>query len=330
MQLPVPTAPQAPANAEAEAEPVPETEPRLQPLRPPGPHRIRVGTAGWEHPALLACGRFYPADCRSSTDRLRHYASRFSVLELTSTEDEWPSAEAVQAWADATPADFVFNLRVFRLFSGRPTAVDALPMTVRAALGAFTHHTVQPDELPPAVHDLMWESFLQALQPLQAAGKLGALQWRWPAGFAATAPARARLDDWRARLSEHLVAVAFDDPSWFHPAQAGATLEFQKERGLVNVVEDGRLQGVHATAAHWEVTNPHLALVRLPGRLGPGVDEDDPPHPDLSDAELENLAMNVRSLSQRVLNTHVVFDDASQDRAQRHAERLVRLLGQGR
>lgn len=325
MQLPAPTAQQPP-----EAGPAPETEPRLQPLRPPGPHRIRVGTAGWEHPSLLACGRFYPADCRSSTERLQHYASRFALVEVTSTEDEWPSPEVVQAWADATPADFVFNLRVFRVFSGRSIPVDALPMTVRAALGAFTHHTVQPDDLPPAVHELMWESFLQALQPLQAAGKLGALQWRWPVGFAAAAPARVLLDDWRARLTDHLLAVAFDDPSWFHPGQADATLEFQKERGLVNVVEDGRLQGVHATAAHWEVTNPHLALVRLPGPPGAGAGADDHHHPDLSDAELENLAMNVRSLSQRVLNTHVVFDDAVQDRAQRHADRLMRLLGLGR
>ena len=30
----------------------------------------------------------------------------------------------------------------------------------------------EPDDLPPAVHELMWESFLQALQPLQAGSAL--------------------------------------------------------------------------------------------------------------------------------------------------------------
>lgn len=318
MQFPAPAAPTLP---ETTLPPIAEPEPRLQPLRPPGPHRILVGTSGWQHPSLIACGRFYPPGCRSAADRLRHYGSRFSLLELDDTHLHWPQADEMQALADAAPAGLVINVRAFGLCCGHPTAVDALPMTLRAALGAFTQRDVQPGDLSPALQDLLWDSFMQALQPLQAAGLLGALHLRMAPGFVAGADSRARLDEVRARLMDRTIALQFDDPGWLHPAEALTTLEFEKERGLVNVVVDGRRHGIHGAAAHWEVTHPQLAVVRVVGQ---------PDDPELTDAELENLAMDIRKLAERVLDTHVVVDHPLHDRAQQQAARLQRWLAPGR
>lgn len=315
--------------AQAEAEP----EPRLQPLLPPGAHRILVGTASWTDPTLIKCGRFYPKGCTSAEARLRHYASRFPLVEVNSSYYALPSATNAQLWAERTPADFVFNVKAFRLFTGHQTPVDALPMTIRAALGAFSKKNIYYVDMPAALRELMWESFLEALQPLRAAGKLGALHFQFAPWFVASSQAREHLDEVRARLTDYLVAVEFRHQSWFKEAQAGATLEFEKERALVNVVLDEPQGFDNCVGAHWEVTNPNLAVVRLHGRnaetwnIKGAASASERFNYDYPDAELEELAVDIRKLAERVLSTHVVFNNNMEDQGQRNASRLMEILG---
>lgn len=313
--------------------PEPLPEPRLQPLLPAGAHRILVGTASWTDPTLIKCGRFYPKGCHSAEARLRHYASRFPMVEVNSSYYGLPTASNAQLWAERTPADFVFNVKAFRLFTGHQTPVDALPMTVRAALGAFSRKNIYYADMPAELRELMWDSFLQALQPLRAAGKLGALHFQFPPWFVCSAQARDHLDEVRARLTDHLVAVEFRHQSWFQPAQAAATLEFEKERALVNVVLDEPQGFANSVGAHWEVTNPHLAVVRLHGRnaetwnIQGAASASERFNYDYPDAELEELAGHIRHLAERVLATHVVFNNNMEDQGQRNAARLMDILG---
>src|SRR4029079_6612787 len=71
--------------------------------------RIRVGTQGWNYDAWV--GPFYPTGTRP-TDFLTIFARAFDTVEVDSTFYATPAAKTVRAWAQRTPDDFVFALKL--------------------------------------------------------------------------------------------------------------------------------------------------------------------------------------------------------------------------
>jgi hypothetical protein len=66
---------------------------------------VWIGTSGWTYDGWR--GRFYPEEVPRK-HWLRHYASRFPTTEINGSFYRTPSLEAVGAWRDDTPRDFVF------------------------------------------------------------------------------------------------------------------------------------------------------------------------------------------------------------------------------
>jgi uncharacterized protein YecE (DUF72 family) len=66
---------------------------------------LYVGTSGWSYPTWKP--GFYPADVRPP-DFLRHYAERFTTVELNTTGYRLPREELFERWAEQTPARFLF------------------------------------------------------------------------------------------------------------------------------------------------------------------------------------------------------------------------------
>jgi uncharacterized protein YecE (DUF72 family) len=66
---------------------------------------IRIGTSGWHYDSWK--GPFYPHGLKPK-DQLRYYASQFSTTELNGVFYRTPTIEAVKAWRDQTPGEFVF------------------------------------------------------------------------------------------------------------------------------------------------------------------------------------------------------------------------------
>jgi uncharacterized protein YecE (DUF72 family) len=64
-----------------------------------------VGTSGWSYPSWRP--GFYPGGTKPE-DFLRHYADRFSAVELNTTGYRLPREELFERWAEQTPAGFVF------------------------------------------------------------------------------------------------------------------------------------------------------------------------------------------------------------------------------
>lgn len=64
-----------------------------------------IGTSGWTYDGWR--GSFYPLAERKK-DWLKYYASRFRSTEINGSFYRTPTPEAVRAWRDDTPADFVF------------------------------------------------------------------------------------------------------------------------------------------------------------------------------------------------------------------------------
>src|SRR5690348_9771617 len=67
--------------------------------------RVFVGTSGWTYADWR--GPFYPRDVPKK-GWLTFYASQFSTAEINGSFYRTPSLEAVRAWHDDTPDDFVF------------------------------------------------------------------------------------------------------------------------------------------------------------------------------------------------------------------------------
>ncbi|MBJ7609528.1 MAG: DUF72 domain-containing protein [Candidatus Dormibacteraeota bacterium] len=70
-----------------------------------------VGTSGWQYTSWR--GRFYP---RGLPQRawLEHYASRFAGVEVNNTFYNLPAADTFARWAEQTPDDFRFVLKLSR------------------------------------------------------------------------------------------------------------------------------------------------------------------------------------------------------------------------
>ena len=70
--------------------------------------QIRIGTSGWNYPEWK--GSFYPADMKPA-GMLAYYAARFATVEVNNTFYRMPTQKAVDGWAAAVPAPFVFVLK---------------------------------------------------------------------------------------------------------------------------------------------------------------------------------------------------------------------------
>ncbi|MFL6245361.1 MAG: DUF72 domain-containing protein [Thermoanaerobaculia bacterium] len=70
---------------------------------------ILIGTQGWNYAAWV--GPFYPPGTRPA-EFLATYTKMFRAVEVDSTFYAIPDAKAVRAWAERTPPDFTFALKM--------------------------------------------------------------------------------------------------------------------------------------------------------------------------------------------------------------------------
>lgn len=84
---------------------------------------VHVGTSGYNYPAWR--GSFYP-ERLGATAMLPFYAQRFETVEINASFYRTPTPKAIGGWSAATPAAFVFALKVPRRIThiGRLANVD--------------------------------------------------------------------------------------------------------------------------------------------------------------------------------------------------------------
>lgn len=234
---------------------------------------ILVGTASWTDPTIVRGGVFYPRGVSSAEARLRWYAAHFPVVEVDSSYYSLPVRANAQLWADRTPEQFVFHLKAHALMTGQPTEVARLPAPLIDALPRTlaNRDRIYAKDLPRELYDEVWDNFLDACEPLRAAGKLGGILLQYPRWFLPSAENKAQLADSAERLSGIPGAVELRNRHWFDgDVGAGAgtdwTLAMLREMGLAHVMVDGP-QGLESSVPFVNaVTTPSLAVVRLHGR----------------------------------------------------------------
>lgn len=295
--------------------------------------QILVGTSSWTDKTLIESGKFYPPSAKTPEDRLRYYASQFPIVEIDSSYYGLPTPENAVRWVERTPANFVFNIKTYRLFTRHQTPVVSLPKQIREALPPVSKKNVYDKDLPQDVQVELWTEFRKVLEILRSAGKLGAVHMQFAPWVAFHPENFAHLEFCRAMLAGFNVAVEFRNKTWFETDKKTArTLAFERENGFINVIVD-EPQGIANTIPSvWDVTNSKLAIVRLHGRnhgtwnkkgLKASSSRFDY---DYNEAELTEVARQVSDLAPRADRVHVLFNNNYQDQGQRGAATLTALL----
>jgi uncharacterized protein YecE (DUF72 family) len=237
-------------------------------LSAPSGARIRIGVASWTDPSMTAPGVFYPDRVTSPEARLRYYASRFPLVEVDSTYYAIPARRMAKLWVERTDEDFVFNVKAHALMTGQPSEVNRLPKDIRQTLPAnLANKTrIYASELPDEIRDVIWASFLSAIEPLRSSGRFGALLLQYPRWVGPSRANAALIEDARHRLEGWRAAVEFRNQAWLDERTRERTLALLRRNELSYVCVDSPPGFASSVPAVAEATSAKLALVRFHGR----------------------------------------------------------------
>lgn len=112
--------------------------------------KIYAGTSGWSYPSWKPA--FYPAKLPSKKF-LEHYATRLNSVEVNMTFRRFASEKLQEGWIGCTPADFRFSIKAHQNITHVKRLREAAEFT---------------------------KSFLNSLQPMAQAGKLGTVLFQLP------------------------------------------------------------------------------------------------------------------------------------------------------
>ena len=170
---------------------------------------LRIGTSGWNYPSGNGtwAGIFYPPKRGrvKGFDELAYYAEHFDTVEINTTFYGQPKPNVSQTWADRTPKDFEFSLKLYRKFT-HPDAPGV-----------------------PEMDDAGIDEYRRGIEPLAAAQKIGALLAQFPPSFKQSPRSQAYLDALLHRFQDYPIAVELRHRSWSD--DFNATLSLLNARG---------------------------------------------------------------------------------------------------
>lgn len=273
----------------------------------PGP-RIRIGTSSWSDPGFVA--DWYPAHLPARA-RLGWYAGHFDYVEVNSTFYAIPAARAVERWVRETPENFLFDLKLPKLLSRHAATLETLPPDLRSHARTDTRGKVV---LNPEIEELVVKRFLDEIEPLEAARKLGAFLLQLSPAFSPRRHALEELLSLRAHFAGKRLAIELRNRDWTSETQWESTEQFFREHDLPLVLVDAP-QSEHFTVMpmHNVVTAPALAYLRLHGRNEKGyitgksvADRFDY---DYAPEEIAGIAERVTQLAAAAQEVHVAFNN---------------------
>ncbi|HWA87548.1 MAG TPA: DUF72 domain-containing protein [Opitutus sp.] len=262
---------------------------------------IQIGIGSWADDDYA--GVLYPR-ALDKKERLTVYPDFFGHVELNATAHAIQSRERISGWERQTPAGFVFDVRLVRDFSRDP--LDAM----RRGL------------MP---------RFLDGVQPIIAAGKLGVFLLVLEPGFEPRRHRLEEIDPVCEALRPHALAVELRHNAWVDHERHESTREYFLRRELVWVAVDmPRIEDSPIMPPLDEVTNPRLAYLRLHGRnpnwfTAKGAARHDYLY---QTGELEGIAERIGRLAAKAADVRVVANNHFRDFAPRTALALKALFKQ--
>ena len=289
--------------------------------------RTDVGTASWTDKTLIDSKAFYPPGCNTPEARLRYYSSQFPMVEVDSSYYAMPSRINAQLWTDRTPANFAFNIKAFRLFTGHQTPLKAMPNDILAQMPADGDKkaNIYYKDVPRELRSEMWRRYREAIEPMRKAGKLRAVHFQFPPWVPFHPKSLEHIEECQRELEGYRLAIEFRDRSWFEGKHHDMTLAFERERGLINVTVDEPQGSRNSIPAVWDVTVPEHAILRLHGRNQAtwnikGAPSSERFNHDYTDQDLDHLVKSIERMDG--LYRQIIFNNNFEDQGQRNARTL--------
>ena len=223
---------------------------------------VRIGTCSWADEALSKW--FYPPKLPAK-ERLAWYAEEFDTVEVDSTFYRLPSESMVQGWADRTPDGFTMHVKAFGLMTRHPVKVETIPPDLRDEMPVDERGRV--DRPPRELRGAIFRLFLEALEPLRAAGKLGGILMQLPPYVVYKDASLDYLEWAREQLAGYEMLVEFRHRSWLDDENCAASLAFLERIGAAYVVVDAPRSDTAKNLVPTVVaTTSPTAYVRFHGR----------------------------------------------------------------
>jgi len=292
--------------------------------------RILVGTCGWTDPTLLASG-WYPADATTAEARLQHYARNFPLVEVDSTYYALPSPRNSALWVERTPEGFTFDVKVFRLFTLHPTPRSSLPRDLQEGVAATGRgENLYLRDFLPAVREELLRRFLEALLPLDSAGKLGVILFQFPPWFHPSNESRDYILSMKEALGQFPLAVEFRAASWLNQKNLERTVRFLEENRLPFVAVD-EPQGFRSSVPPLPLVTSELALVRFHGRNREnwekkGITATERFRYLYTEEELREWVPRLKEMASRARELHVLMNNCYADYAVRNGRQVRQLV----
>jgi uncharacterized protein YecE (DUF72 family) len=291
------------------------------------PGRIVIGTSSWADPGFVE--EWYPPGM-PARDRLAWYARRFDAVELNSSFYAVPDPGTVARWAQVTPPDFTFDVKLHRLLSRHSADLKSLPPALREGAETSGRGRVV---LTPRLEAALADAVLEAVEPLRQSGKLGAFLLQLTPAFGPQEHDLSELDGLLERLQPHTVAIELRNRGWVRDKRIEQTLGWYEDHGAAWVAVDAP-PGDHVPIMPPidAVTNPKLGYMRMHGRntegylTGKSVAERF--DWDYSDDELKEIGQRVEGMAEQAAEVHALFNNNRGADAPSAAQRFRMLMGQ--
>jgi uncharacterized protein YecE (DUF72 family) len=286
-----------------------------------------VGTSSWADPGFVE--EWYPPGM-PAPNRLPWYAERFDTVELNSSFYAIPERPTVARWAQVTPDGFTFNVKLHRLLSRHAASLESLPPEVRDRAKTNERGRVI---LTPELEADMIRRTVEAVEPLEEAGKLGAFLLQLTPAFA---PREHRLDELVPVIegfAPRPVAVEFRHRGWVREERAEETFAFLSDHDAAFVAVDAP-PGDHVPIMPPidAVTRDDLAYLRAHGRNTDGYLSGRSVAERFgwvyTEEELEEIAGRARAMAEHAEIVNVAFNNNRGRDAPDSARRFKELIGQ--
>jgi uncharacterized protein YecE (DUF72 family) len=291
------------------------------------PGRITVGTSSWADPGFVE--EWYPKGL-PDRERLPWYAEHFDGVEVNSTFYAVPAEETAGRWAEATPGDFTFDVKLHRALSRHSAEPKSLPPDLREDADLTERGRVRPS------HELdreLAQRYVDALQPLIESGKLSSFLLQLSPAFKPGAHDLDELDVLLDALAPFPVAVELRHRGWFDRERVDGTLGWLGDHGAAFVAVDNPEGKAPTLVPRLDaVTRRDLAYLRAHGRNAEGWMRGRSVAERFAyrygDDELREIAQRAQQLASRASDVRIMFNNNRGKDAPESAARFRELLGQ--
>lgn len=293
---------------------------------------IKTGVCSWTEKTLLESGWYPPEANRDAESRLRYYAERFPLVENDATFYALPATKQSELWVARTPDDFTMNVKAYAPLTTHATDPKRLPKDVRTELSMELQERrrVYPKDLGAEAMNEIARRFRESLEPLHAAGKLGAVLFQYPPWFVISREHKDDILQAKEWLPDFRLAVEFRNATWMSERNRDETLRFLRDNDLVYVSVD-EPQGFPSSVPPLAEATSDLAMVRFHGRNAETWTTETATAAErfkyeYSDRELGEWVPKVESLATEADEVHVLMNNCYADFAVTNAKRMAELL----